>query len=160
LFDDDYLFFYANILSDEVSDRQTDLIWRLLALEPGAQVLDLACGHGRIANRLAAKGATVTGLDVTARFLDRARADAQARGVEVDYVHGDMRELAWERPVRRGHVRVHLLRVLRRRRQPSCAAWRAACAASRRQLYLDLNHLPWLLRNFRDREVAERTGSG
>lgn len=96
LFDDDYLFFYTDILTDEVSDRQTDLIWRLLELEPRAQVLDLACGHGRIANRLAVKGASVTGLDVTSGFLDRARMDARSRGVEVDYVHGDMRKLAWE----------------------------------------------------------------
>jgi cyclopropane fatty-acyl-phospholipid synthase-like methyltransferase len=33
----------------------TELIWRLLELEPGMEVLDLACGHGRIANVLAAR---------------------------------------------------------------------------------------------------------
>jgi SAM-dependent methyltransferase len=60
------------------------------------EVLDLACGHGRIANRLAAKGARVTGLDATPLFLERARADAAARRVEVEYVEGDMRELPWE----------------------------------------------------------------
>ena len=59
-------------------------------------VLDLACGHGRIANRLAERGARVTGLDRTPLFLEVARRDAAARGVEVDYVEGDMRELAWE----------------------------------------------------------------
>src|SRR5262249_14020673 len=54
------------------------------------------CGHGRIANRLAARGARVTGLDADPLFLERARADAKARGVEVDYVEGDMRALPWE----------------------------------------------------------------
>jgi SAM-dependent methyltransferase len=96
LFDDDYLYFYEDLLGDEQSDTETELIWRLLELEPGMEVLDLACGHGRIANRLAERGARVTGLDATPLFLERARADAEARGVEVDYVEGDMRELPWE----------------------------------------------------------------
>jgi SAM-dependent methyltransferase len=37
----------------------------------------------------------VTGLDATPLFLDRARRDAAARNVEVDYVDGDMRSLPW-----------------------------------------------------------------
>lgn len=95
IFDDDYLYFFAEAL-EERADEETDLIWRLLGLEPGMDVLDLACGHGRIANRLAERGARVTGLDRTPLFLEVARRDAAARGVEVDYVEGDMRELPWE----------------------------------------------------------------
>jgi SAM-dependent methyltransferase len=96
LFDDDYLYFYATRdPGGELSDAETDLIWHLLDLEAGMAVLDLACGHGRIANRLAARGAEVAGLDVTPRFLELAREDAAARGVEVEYVQGDMRELPW-----------------------------------------------------------------
>jgi len=60
------------------------------------ELLDVACGHGRIANRLAAREARVTGLDATPLFLERARADAHARGVEVEYVEGDMRALPFE----------------------------------------------------------------
>jgi SAM-dependent methyltransferase len=96
VFDEDYLYFYLSWLTDEASDAQADLIWRLLDLEPGMEVLDLACGHGRIANRLAARGAQVVGLDATPMFLDLARADASERGVEVEYVAGDMRDLPWE----------------------------------------------------------------
>jgi ubiquinone/menaquinone biosynthesis C-methylase UbiE len=95
VFDADYLYFYETFLTDEVSERQTELIWKLLEIEPGMDVLDLACGHGRIANRLAARGARVTGLDATPLFLERARADAEERGVEVEYLEGDMRELPW-----------------------------------------------------------------
>jgi SAM-dependent methyltransferase len=92
LFDEDYLYFYAVRDPDGTrSDAETDLIWRLLDLRPGAEVLDLACGHGRIANRLAARGCRVTGLDSSAVFLDKARAEAAAAGVPVNYVHGDMR---------------------------------------------------------------------
>jgi len=95
LFDEDYLYFYEELLSDARSDAETELIWRLLGLEPGMQVLDLACGHGRIANRLAARGCQVTGLDATRLFLEHARRDAAGRGVSVNYIGGDMRALPW-----------------------------------------------------------------
>src|SRR5215467_15177587 len=45
----------------------------------GARALDLATGTGDIAFALAARGARVTGLDVTRRMLELARAkDAEA----------------------------------------------------------------------------------
>jgi SAM-dependent methyltransferase len=37
----------------------------------------------------------VTGLDATPLFLRLAREDAERRGVDVEYVAGDMRELPW-----------------------------------------------------------------
>ncbi|MGH9246432.1 MAG: class I SAM-dependent methyltransferase [Acidimicrobiales bacterium] len=95
LFDADYLHFYSARLAEEITDEDAALIWQLLALDDGAEVLDLACGHGRIANRLAGSGARVTGLDATPMFLDLARQDARQRGVVVDYVRGDMRALSW-----------------------------------------------------------------
>lgn len=95
VFDEDYLYFYADVIPDERTEADVELVWRLLELEAGMEVLDLACGHGRIANRLAERGARVTGLDATRLFLDLARDDAAERGVEVEYVHGDMRSLPW-----------------------------------------------------------------
>lgn len=96
LFGEDYLWFWESHLPPERSDREAEAIWRLLGLEPGAEVLDVACGHGRIANRLAERGARVTGLDRSALFLDRARADAAELGVDVEYVEGDMGSIPWQ----------------------------------------------------------------
>jgi SAM-dependent methyltransferase len=96
LFGEDYLWFWEPALPAERSEREAELVWRLLGLTPGMEVLDLACGHGRIANRLAQRGARVTGLDRSALFLERARADAAALGVEVEYVEGDMCAIPWE----------------------------------------------------------------
>jgi ubiquinone/menaquinone biosynthesis C-methylase UbiE len=93
IFDDDYLFFYAPRFTDEVSEAQTERIVEMLGLESGMSILDVACGYGRIANRLAARGMRVTGLDITPQFLELARKDAAERRVYVDYVHGDMRAL-------------------------------------------------------------------
>jgi len=94
-FDEDYLYFYEELLTPERTAAEVDLIWRLLELEPGLELLDLACGHGRIANPLAERGVCVTGLDATPLFLELARADAAERGVEVEYVEGDMRSIPW-----------------------------------------------------------------
>ena len=44
---------------------------------------------------LAERGVRVTGLDATPYFLELARKDAAERGVEVEYVEGDMRSLPW-----------------------------------------------------------------
>jgi cyclopropane fatty-acyl-phospholipid synthase-like methyltransferase len=58
-FGDDYLYFSASRLTDEQSDRDTDDIVRILDLHPGDAVLDAPCGHGRISERLAARGLQV-----------------------------------------------------------------------------------------------------
>ncbi len=95
VFDDDYLYFYEPRLTAERNDADADLVSRLLELESGMTVLDVACGHGRIADRLAARGYVVTGIDRTMRFLELARSDAASRGLSVEYVEGDMRSLPW-----------------------------------------------------------------
>jgi SAM-dependent methyltransferase len=104
MYDEHYLHFFAGPggphvhapgVSAGADDSTADLVWRLLDLRPGMRVLDLARGHGSLANRLAARGCRVTGLDSSTVFLDRARADAAALGVEVDYRAGDMRDLPW-----------------------------------------------------------------
>lgn len=95
VFDEDYLYFDDRLIDDETSDAEAELVWELLGLTPGSEVLDLACGHGRIANPLAERGLRVTGLDATPMFLELARADAAERGVEVEYVEGDMRAIPW-----------------------------------------------------------------
>ena len=95
VFGEHYLHFYGPDLTPERSAREAEVIWRLLSLESGDAVLDLGCGHGRIAIELAKRGAEVTGLDRSPAFLDLARKDAAAANVPVTFVEGDMRDLPW-----------------------------------------------------------------
>jgi SAM-dependent methyltransferase len=93
VFDEDYLYFYETMLTPERTAAEVEQIAELLG--PRDDVLDCPCGHGRIANGLAERGYRVVGIDRSELFLERARADAHARGVDVEYVQGDMRELPW-----------------------------------------------------------------
>ena len=95
VFNEDYLYFYEKILTPEQTEHDVERIVELLDLPPGAEILDCPCGHGRIANALAQRGFRVTGLDSSEFFLEHARADASTRGVEVEYVQGDMRDIPW-----------------------------------------------------------------
>lgn len=96
VFDADYLYFYEPELSAQRNDREAVLVERLLHIDRGTRVLDLACGHGRLANRIAERGAHVTGVDTAEEFLDLARGDAAERGVTTAYVRGDMRSLPFQ----------------------------------------------------------------
>ncbi len=58
---------------------------RLLAVQPGERVLDIACGNGVFARRLAHLGARVTAVDFSPRFLELARARSTAGGEPIDY---------------------------------------------------------------------------
>src|SRR5271167_2519501 len=97
-FGDDYLYFYEESIDDEHSDADTAEILGLLDLPAGARVLDAPCGHGRIARRLAAAGLEVTGVDLTAAYLARARADPKLPPGAVTYVEGDLRALPVDGP--------------------------------------------------------------
>jgi SAM-dependent methyltransferase len=93
LFGEEYFQVYGPLLSEERTMREVEGIVRLLALPKGSRILDLACGHGRHAIALAEHGYRVTGQDLSELFLDRARADAETRGVAVNWVHEDMRDI-------------------------------------------------------------------
>jgi SAM-dependent methyltransferase len=45
----------------------------LLEVQPGQQILDIACGNGLTSRRLAALGANVTAFDFSANLIDRAK---------------------------------------------------------------------------------------
>jgi SAM-dependent methyltransferase len=93
---EDYLFAYRDDLTDERSEVEVAALVKLLELGSPMKILDLACGFGRHANRLAALGHSVTGLDYTPGFLALARQQAAEMGVQVDYRQGDMRRMNFQ----------------------------------------------------------------
>ena len=63
----------------------------------GMQLVDVGCGGGILAEAMAQRGATVTGIDMGEAPLSVARLHCQESGVAVDYRHCTAEELAAER---------------------------------------------------------------
>ena len=60
---------------------------RLLSLKAGERVIDIACGAGRFARRMAALGAIVVAFDQAKEFLDRARERTTERTEQIRYLN-------------------------------------------------------------------------
>jgi ubiquinone/menaquinone biosynthesis C-methylase UbiE len=79
-----------------VTETLTDIHERVierLAPRGGVRWLDLACGTGAVAERAAAAGASVTGIDLAPALIATARERAAERGLAIDYRVGDCEQL-------------------------------------------------------------------
>lgn len=74
--------------------REIDALVERLGLVRPARILDVGCGPGRHANELGRRGHEVHGVDISAAFLDVARAEAPPG---VTYERLDARRLPFER---------------------------------------------------------------
>jgi SAM-dependent methyltransferase len=72
-----------------------DFIARL-ALKPGVQLLDVACGSGNLAIPAARAGAIVTGVDIATNLLEQARARAESEGLMIQFDEGDAENLPYD----------------------------------------------------------------
>lgn len=68
------------------------------AIGPGDRVLDVGCGNGALSRAAAARGARVTGVDISAPMLARARAHAAGEGLVVDFVDADAQVHSFPEP--------------------------------------------------------------
>jgi SAM-dependent methyltransferase len=94
-FDDDYLRTVRSPTPAQVG-RQCDFLERRLKLKPGATVLDVGCGLGLPVIELTARGYLGVGLDLSLAMLSRASEEAQSRGMRINFLHADMREMNFE----------------------------------------------------------------
>lgn len=159
VFEEDYLYFYETLLTPERTQHEVELICRLLDLQTGMTILDLACGHGRIANQLAACGYNVTGLDSTAFFLEKARQAAASDGVKVEYLQGDMRSLPFSD---RFNCIINCFTAFgyfddRENRLALAQAYRALKVGGK--LLIDIQNLSYILQEFKTDLVTERDGN-
>jgi len=85
---------YQNV-TETITDIHERVIERL-APGPGVKWLDLACGTGAVAERAAAAGATVTGVDLAPALIETAQERADGLGLDIDYRVGDCENLELE----------------------------------------------------------------
>jgi SAM-dependent methyltransferase len=95
LFGDDFLR-TMDRLAPRFVRKECDFIEDRLGVEKGAVVLDLACGAGQHAVELASRGYSVVGYDLSLAMLAQAADEAQERAQKLNFLQGDMRDMAFE----------------------------------------------------------------
>jgi SAM-dependent methyltransferase len=83
-------------VSDEQIKREVTFVEESLGVAPGGVVLDLGCGSGQHAVELASRGYGVVGYDLSLYQLALAADVAQERSQKINFLQGDMREMAFE----------------------------------------------------------------
>ena len=87
---------YDRLVGDEGSEYHRHVVHpgvlRLLAVQPGDAVVDVACGQGAFARLLHGRGAEVTGVDAAEELIRAARERAPAA---IRYHVGDARDLSF-----------------------------------------------------------------
>ena len=92
-FEGEWLDEIALNIPEERTLEEIHFVVERLELEPGARVLDVACGHGRHSLELARRGFTVTGVDLSPRSIALAREAAERDGLDTTFDVLDAREL-------------------------------------------------------------------
>lgn len=80
----------------EDTNRQVDFLVKTLGLKGGEKILDLACGFGRHSLELARRGFCVTGVDITAEYVNFANALAEKEGLNARFLCLDIRQVPFE----------------------------------------------------------------
>jgi SAM-dependent methyltransferase len=80
----------------EIIDRSVEWLIGTLSLKAGDSVLDLGCGPGLYASRLARAGLRVTGLDYSCRSIEYAARYANENSLEIAYRYENYLELGDE----------------------------------------------------------------
>jgi 2-polyprenyl-3-methyl-5-hydroxy-6-metoxy-1,4-benzoquinol methylase len=94
-FSEDYLRTVMPLTPPQVS-KQCDFVLASLGLERGSTILDVGCGLGLHAVELTVRGYLVVGLDLSLPMVTRAAEEAQYRGLKINFLHADIRQIEFE----------------------------------------------------------------
>jgi cyclopropane fatty-acyl-phospholipid synthase-like methyltransferase len=76
--------------------QEVNFVIDALELKGGERILDLACGFGRHALELTARGYSVVGVDITADYIQEAQRRAQASHLNTDFICADIRDITFQ----------------------------------------------------------------
>jgi len=89
---------YENIygINDEITHSEVSFLINETSIPPQSHILDLCCGTGRHAIRLAELGYSVTGLDISPDFLNVAAEKSSKSDLSIEWINKDMRDIPFE----------------------------------------------------------------
>ncbi|MCA9290650.1 MAG: class I SAM-dependent methyltransferase [Phycisphaerales bacterium] len=97
-FDERYARVGLHGIPDDATGEAVTFITDRFDLRPHDLVFDQCCGVGRLALPLAARGCRVIGVDLAGAYIDRARADADARGLRCTFHQADAHDFVAPEP--------------------------------------------------------------
>ena len=80
---------WERAVTTEWTNQEVDFLLATLCVPPGATLLDIPCGFGRHALELTRRGYYLTGVDISAEFIERLQMQAEAEQLSVQTIHGD-----------------------------------------------------------------------
>jgi 2-polyprenyl-3-methyl-5-hydroxy-6-metoxy-1,4-benzoquinol methylase len=80
----------------EETTREVNFVVEALQLRGDERILDLACGFGRHALALVARGFQVVGVDITPDYVQEAQRRAREQRVSVQFICLDIRDITYE----------------------------------------------------------------
>lgn len=83
--------FYDDLFDEKLYDQW--FAYTTKRIQPTGQLLDLACGTGRLAVKLAQAGYSVAGADLSENMLSMADQRAREAGQQISFFQADMRSL-------------------------------------------------------------------
>ncbi|HET8938945.1 MAG TPA: methyltransferase domain-containing protein [Polyangiales bacterium] len=95
LFSDDYIRTLPKV-SQTATQKQVNFMEASLGIKRGDSVLDVGCGLGHHALEFARRGYLVVALDLALSMITRAAEDAQQRGLRINFLHKDIRDIGFE----------------------------------------------------------------
>ena len=87
---------YDNETFTQGTIGECDFIEKELAFDKTLKLLDVGCGTGRHSIELSKRGYSVTGVDLSASQLARAKEKAEKEGLKIDFLRYDARKLPFE----------------------------------------------------------------
>ena len=96
---DDLLAEFLLVREEDRIQEEISFLIEILRLRAGMRILDQCCGIGSLSLPLARHGLLVTGVDQAEDYIARARREANAQGLAIDFHAADAMEFVPEHPV-------------------------------------------------------------
>ena len=81
---------WEKAVTPEWTTQEVDFLVATLQVNPGAMLLDVPCGFGRHTVELARRGFQMTGIDISAEFLQTLQQRIDTERLPIQVIHGDV----------------------------------------------------------------------